>query len=89
MAPADKTASVLTVRIDADLTQSLAREARRRHTSKSELVRELLTQGLGGGRDKLDREQEARRQSLLVSDRPSEAEALTFLEEVADTRGWR
>lgn len=80
--------NVLTIRVGSDLERSLAREARRRRTTKSELVRQLLMAGLGheGGGDDLARE--ARRQSSLVGSRPSEREALDFLEHAADTWGW-
>ncbi|HEX5760314.1 MAG TPA: antitoxin MazE-like protein [Thermoanaerobaculia bacterium] len=79
----------MTVRIGPDLTRSLAREARRRRKTKSEVAREVLAAGLGGERSGLDAEQEARRQSLLVSRRRSEKEALEFVEQAADTRGWK
>jgi hypothetical protein len=77
------------VRIDGDLERSLEHEARRRHTSKSELVRELLINGLGGEEAVPDLAREARVQSLRVSGRRSEEEALEFLEHAADTRGWK
>jgi len=80
--------NVLTIRIGSDLTRSLAREARRRRKTKSELVRELLAAGLGGERGIVDLAQEARRQSVLVSRRESEREALDFVAHAADTRGW-
>jgi len=80
---------VLTIRISAGLTRSLAREARRRRKTKSEVVREILAAGLGGEKGGLDAAEEARRQSLLVSRRRSERETLEFVEQVADTRGWR
>lgn len=78
---------MLTLRIDADLTRSLAREARRRRKTKSEVAREILAAGLGAaGGDLIAHE--ARRQSLLVSRRRSERETLEFIEQTADTRGW-
>jgi hypothetical protein len=89
MSRAEKASAVLTVRIGADLTRSLAREARRRRKTKSEVAREILAAGLSGERGGLDAEQEARRQSLLVSRRRSEREVLEFIEEAADRRGWR
>ena len=89
MSRAEKASSVLTVRMGHDLARSLAREARRRRKTKSEVVREILAAGLGGERSSLDAEQEARRQSLLVSRRRSEREALEFVEQTADTRGWK
>ena len=81
--------AVLTLRIDAELTRALTREARRRRKTKSEVAREILAAGLdaaGGKSD--DPAQEARRQSLLVSNRRSEREANRFIEQTADTRGW-
>jgi hypothetical protein len=80
---------MLTIRIDAALTRSLAREARRRRKTKSEVAREILAAGLGDKGGTLDLAQEARRQSLLVSRLRSEREALEFLEQAADTRGWK
>jgi len=80
---------MLTIRIDAELTRSLAREARRRHKTKSEVAREILAAGLGAEGGSLDHVEEARRQSLLVSHRRSERETLEFIEQVADTRGWK
>jgi predicted transcriptional regulator len=86
--PSGKTSSLLTVRVDDELTRSLDREAERRRISRSELVREVLAEGLAGRRSGLDLELEARRQSLLVRERDSEREALEFVEAAADTRGW-
>lgn len=80
---------MLTIRIDADLTRSLAREARRRRKTKSEVAREILAAGLSGEGGALDPADEARRQSLLVSRRRSERETLEFIEQTADTRGWK
>jgi len=88
MPGANGESTVLTIRVDSSLKRSLAREARRRHTTRSELVRELLTAGLGGARAVPDVVEEARRQSLLVSGRASERDALEFIEHAADTRGW-
>jgi hypothetical protein len=88
MSRAEKATAVLTLRIDSDLSRSLAREARRRRKTKSEVAREILAAGLGMEEGDLIA-QEARRQSLLVSDRPSEKEALEFIEQIADARGWR
>jgi predicted transcriptional regulator len=79
---------MLTIRIDADLTRSLAREARRRRKTKSEVAREILAAGLGAEGGNL-LAQEARRQSLLVSGRRSESEILDFIEQTADTQGWK
>jgi len=79
---------VLAVRIDRELESSLDREARRRRTTRSELVRELLSAGLGATGGASELEQEAARQSALVSGCSSEEEVLDFLERAADTRGW-
>lgn len=78
----------MTVRMGAELGRSLSREARRRRKTKSELVREILAAELGSNRNRLGQEEEARHQSLLVSGRRSEREALDFIERAADTRGW-
>ena len=83
-----KSASVLTIRIGSELRRSLAREARRRRKTKSEVAREILTAGLVG-EEAPDPDGEARRQSLLVSRRRSERGALDFIESVADVRGWK
>ena len=88
MSRADKASAVLTIRIDADLTRSLAREARRRRKTKSEVAREILAAGLNAEGGNLIA-QEARRQSLLVSRRRSERETLEFIEQTADTRDWK
>ena len=88
MSRAEKTPAVLTIRMDADLTRSLAREARRRRKTKSEVAREILAAGLGP-QEENPIAQEARRQSLLVSRRRSEREALEFIEQTADAWGWK
>lgn len=84
-----RASGVLTVRIGSDLERSLENEARRRHTSKSELVRELLVHGLEREAALADLAREARVQSVRVSDRRPEEETLDFLEHAADTRGWK
>lgn len=66
----------------------MEREAKRRRTTKSEVVRQYLVDGLTGGRVRAELAREARRQSLLVSRHSSEGEILDFLEEVTDRRGW-
>jgi predicted transcriptional regulator len=88
MSRIEKATAMLTIRIDAELTRSLAREARRRRKTKSEVAREILAAGLGAeGRNLIA--QEARRQSLLVGRRRSERETLEFIEQTADTQGWK
>lgn len=85
MTEARSASTVLTIRVDPSLKRSLAREARRRHTTKSELVRELLATGLDDARGAPDLVQEARRQSVLVSQRETERDTLDFIEHAADT----
>jgi hypothetical protein len=82
-----KSASLLKLHLGVDLARSLAREARRRRKTKSEVAREILSASLlgAGTPDPV----EARRQSLLVSRRRSEKQTLDFLESAADVRGWR
>jgi Antitoxin MazE-like len=84
----EKSASLLTVRIGAELARSLAREARRRRKTKSEVAREILAASLVDAGVE-DPAAEARRQSLLVSRRRSEKETLGFLAAAADVRGWK
>jgi predicted transcriptional regulator len=88
MSRVGKADAVLTLRVDADLTRSLEREARRRRKTKSELAREILAAGLGAEVGN-PIAQEARRQSLLVSRRHSERETLDFIAQTADTQGWK
>jgi hypothetical protein len=81
--------AVLTLRVSPELDRSIAAEARRRRRTKSAVLREVLQGAFEGGRAPEDPVQEARRQSLLVSGRASEREAVRFVERVADTKGWR
>ena len=88
MPRARKVDALLSIRIDARTARTLAREARRRRSTRSEIARSILTAGLqqvASGR----LESEARRQSLLASRHPSEKDALDFVGKVADTAGWR
>jgi len=84
-----KVSAVVTLRVSSALGRSIEREARRRGRTKSEVVREILEDALGDRGSAADPAQEARRQSLLVSPRASEREALAFIERVGDRRGWR
>ena len=79
--------TVLTIRVPAALDHRLAREARRRGQTRSEVARTILEAGLGTGEPDLTAE--ARRQSLLVRGRRSERDALAFVSGIADTTGWR
>jgi hypothetical protein len=78
---------LFTVRISSQLGRALAREARRRRTTKSDVAREILDARLVGGR-KPGLAEEARRQSLLVSGRRSEREALQLLESLPEIDAW-
>lgn len=87
MSTGSKTSTVVTFRVPLDLNRALERAARGR--TKSDVVREILEHALNEGEPGLDPAQEARRQSLLVSGRTSEREALAFVEQAGDSRGWR
>jgi predicted transcriptional regulator len=89
MAARPKSSAVVTFRVSLDLDRAIAREARRRRRTRSALLRQILERALEGGGAGLDPAAEARRQSLQVSRRASEREALEFVERVADRRGWR
>jgi hypothetical protein len=80
--------AVLTLRVPEALNKGLAREARRRRRTKSQVARDILASALEA-RPGDDPEQEARRQSLLVSGRDSEKDTLGFISQVADRRGWK
>jgi hypothetical protein len=84
-----KVSALLTLRIDSRMARHLAREARRRRTSRSELARSILEAGLRNesGEDRLAAE--ARRQSLLVSHLRSEKKTLDFIQAAADMWDWR
>jgi hypothetical protein len=86
MARPKTNSTVLTIRVPAALEKRIAREARRRRQTRSEVAREILLAGLGPGGP--DVAAEARRQSLLASRRRSDREALRFMMEIADTSGW-
>jgi hypothetical protein len=89
MSRSKESSSVLTIRIGTELKRLLEREARRRRRSKSELVRELLEADLGLEKAGPPLEEEAQRQSILVSGRDSERAVLELIEQVADDRGWQ
>jgi predicted transcriptional regulator len=83
-----KTSSVLTIRVPAALERDLARLARRRRQTRSEVARELLEASVAGTRAP-DPRVEARRQSRLVASHESEQDALEFIAHSADLRGWK
>lgn len=78
---------VLTIRVSRELAQRLATEARRQRRTRSAVTRAALAQGLGQAGD--DPAAEARRQSLLVSRRASERQAIRFVVGAADLKGWK
>ncbi len=81
--------AVLTVRVAPDLGRRIEQEARRRRTTKSALLRRVLQSVFGEGVPQDEAAQEARRQSLLVSNQVSEREAFEFIEQRADEQGWQ
>jgi hypothetical protein len=87
MASSKTESAVLTIRVPAKLVRDLAREARRRRQTRSELARTILEERYGQAKEVMLAD-EARRQSLLVSRRRSERDALAFNSSVADVRGW-
>ncbi len=87
--PESGPSSVLTLRVPRALDRRIESAARRRRKSKSAVLREALQNAFGEGPAPEDPAREARRQSLLVSGRASEADAIELIERVADDRGWR
>ena len=87
--PPPERSTVLTLRVPPDLDRRIEHHARRKKRTKSAVLREALQNAFGGGRPPDDPVREARRQSLLVSGRASERDALAFVEHAADHRGWR
>jgi len=81
--------TVVTIRVPAELHRRIERVARRRRCAKSAVVRDAVQAAFGTGPVPPDPAREARRQSLLVSGRASEREALEFIGAAADTKGWR
>lgn len=79
--------TVLTIRVSKALNRRLARQARRMRQTRSETARALLESALQGVLDE-DPAAEARRQSRLASRCESEKEALAFIADAADLRGW-
>jgi len=87
--PRSDDSRVLTVRVPVALDRLIERAARRVRGTKSAVMREALQSVFGGQRPPEDPATEARRQSLLVSGRASEREALEFVEHAADPEGWK
>jgi len=80
---------VLTLRVPSDLDRRIVQAARRSRRPKSALLRDALLRAFGDVPVPDDPAREARRQSLLVSGRDSERDALDFLNHAADDRGWK
>jgi Ribbon-helix-helix protein, copG family/Antitoxin MazE-like len=80
---------VLTLRVPLALDRRVTEEARRKRRSKSAVLRDALQSAFREGAPPEDPAREARRQSLLVSGRASERDAIAFIERAADRRGWR
>lgn len=78
---------VLTLRVPRQLARRLAREARRQRRPRGAVARDILAAFLEG--EPHDPAAEARRQSLLVRERESEREALQFVVDAADLKGWQ
>lgn len=87
--PKQHKSTVLTLRVPRDLDRRIERQARRKRSTKSAVLREALQEAFGNGESEIDPAREARRQSLLVSGRKSESEALDFIEHSGDQKGWR
>jgi predicted transcriptional regulator len=87
--PKPDSSTVLTLRVPASLDRLIERAARRLRRTKSAVMREALQEAFGGDAPPEDPAREARRQSLLVSGRASEHEALDFIQHVADEENWR
>ncbi|MCM2254939.1 MAG: DUF3018 family protein [Vicinamibacteria bacterium] len=80
---------VLTLRVPPELERRIDRVARQRRRTRSAVLREALESAFGATGPADDPAEEARRQSLLVSNRASERDALEFVEAAADDQGWR
>lgn len=82
----DASTEVLTIRVPRDIARRLTTEARRLRRTRSAVARAILAEGLG--KAPADPHAEARRQSLLVRRKASEREALRFVVDLADLKGW-
>jgi predicted DNA-binding protein len=87
--PRPEASIVLTLRVPPDLERRIDSVARQRRRSRSALLREVLENAFAEAGSRADPALEARRQSLLVSNRASEREALDFVADAADDHGWR
>jgi Protein of unknown function (DUF3018) len=80
---------VMTLRVPREVEKRIEQVARRQRRTKSAVVREVIEGAFAGVDVGSDPAAEARRQSLLVSGRASEKEALRFVADAADVRGWK
>jgi hypothetical protein len=87
--PKGTASAVMTLRVPREVERRIELEARRRRRTKSAVVRDIIEAAFAGAAASTDPAAEARRQSLLVSGRESEKDALRFIEGAADVRGWR
>ncbi len=87
--PRREASIVLTLRVPPDLERRIDSVARQRRRSRSAVLREVLENAFAEAGSRADPALEARRQSLLVSNRASEREALDFVADAADDHGWR
>ena len=86
MSDGDAATEVLTIRVSRALARRLNAEARLQRRTRSAVARAALAKGLG--QPSADPLAEARRQSLLVRRKASEREALRFVTDAADLKGW-
>ena len=82
----DASTEVITIRVSRELSGRLRQEARRQRRPRGAVARAILAKGLGD--EAPDPLAEARRQSLLVRRRLSEREAIRFITDFADLKGW-
>lgn len=87
--PKRSASTVMTLRVPREIERRIEQVARRQRRTKSAVVREVIEGAFAGEGPASDPAAEARRQSLLVSGRASEKEALKFVEVAADVRGWK
>jgi len=87
--PRGERSTVMTLRVPEHVDRRIQQEARRTRRTKSAVMRDALEHAFGNAQPPQDPAQEARRQSLLVSGRASERDAVDFVQHAGDQRGWR
>ena len=75
----------IVIRMSKHAVQRLDAAARARGVKRSEFVRGILESNLN---ETMDLAEEARRQSLLISRRESERDAMDFIASAMSTDGW-